>query len=77
VSLQADYEKQVLHHLPHFQLGSFNDVFAVNFNEQLIFLVARFICILHMARVGNLRIHIPRKILGKQQYGTQVLGMYR
>ena len=63
----------MLHHLQDFQLGPPDDVSADRFGEQLLFMVACDICICNMAGVGDLRVHISRKILGKQQYGAQML----
>jgi len=60
-------------------LSPFNQTFSFQKQEQyifcdfdlhILFLVACNIFIFDMACVGGVRVHIPRKILGKQQYGT-------
>ena len=57
-------------------MGSSDDVSADSNGQQLLFLVACNICLYYMAYMGSMCIHISWKVLGKQQYGTQMLGMY-
>ena len=77
VSLQAHYEKQVLHHLPNIQLGPSDDVPSVDNDKQFLRPYTRDILNNHMDYMGSLRIGISREILGKEQYGSQMLRVYR
>jgi len=65
VSVQADHEKQVLHHLQNLQLGPFDDVSANYNSKQFLFVVACYILIPDMACLGNMCVYISGKILGK------------
>ena len=77
VSFQAYNEEQMLHHLQNIQLGSFDDVYADNNRKQLVFMDSRHILIYDMAYMGIVCFYISGKVLGKQQYGTQMFWMYR
>ena len=67
----------MLYNLQNIQLGSPDDVLADYHTEQFLLMVARHICSYDMAHMGNMRIHIPGKILGKQQHGSSLFRMYR
>ena len=76
VSVQTYNEEQMLYHLQNIQLGPSDDVSSNHIGKQFLFLVTRYLLITDMACVGVVRVYISGKILGKQQYGTQMFRVY-
>jgi hypothetical protein len=77
VSLPSYYEEQVLHHLPHFQLGSPYDVYTYDVCDQLLLPFSSCNVRGRICGMGAVRAYFPRTILGVFQFLAQMLGMYR
>ena len=77
VPIQTDYEKPLLYHLPHLQLGSSDDVHPDAVYRQLLLGKLTVFVACSMDRMGALRDDVSGAILGADQHRIALLGMHR
>ena len=75
VSLPADDENQVLHHLPDFQLGPSDDVLSPDFYGRVLWTFPCGAGSACLAGVGTEHPDASGALLGQVQYGSEVLSM--
>ena len=72
MSLPADHAESLLHDLPHLQLGSSDDVYALFVRKRVLWMEPAGSGHRGGRSVGDMRNALSRKILGPEQRGFAV-----